>query len=340
MKIGFVYSWQPANARALELELKRLRELGLDISGVDVNSILGYSMSQSEQDFQYCLRNSTVMAGFQRLQEATSQFSAVVIYGSLLIHPDFVRTRWKDKFVIYWSTDDPVSSVIHTLPYIGIADHVFCQTPHYADGTAMEDWLVEMGAKSTSYAPLGYFGAWMRGKSPQEILERKRDIEISFVGSPSWRKWMLLTLKRRYGKRLRIYSRDWSPLRHFAYDLIKGRVAHVVRPAVDESEVYFRSLLSINSNACSGPSTSRTFHIPICGALQLCDFPAGLEKIFELDEQVVPYEFVNVNSLIAAIENVLADPRRLNEMRRSGFWHVHDHYRFGDLLQKRLKEVL
>ena len=340
MKIAFVYQWSAANARALERELAHMRELGTDITGLDLGQLLGYKLGVSDLDFQYCLRNPQVTGGLARLREASQSFQVIVIYGTLQIPPDFIRQAWSDRFVIYWATDDPVNSTVATLPYLSVADHVFSQTPRYLDSVPMPQWLLAMGAKSASYMPIGYFEDWKRGRSNQEILDHPKDIDISFVGSPSWRKDMLLDAKKVFGRKLKIFSRDWPFWRHVAYDALQKGVFHIVSRSNDESEVYFRSRLSINSNACSGPSTSRTFHIPICGALQLCDFPDGLSDIFELHRHVLPYDFVNAESLCQAIESALAQPARLEEQRVAGFWHVQQHYRFANLLSRRLSEVI
>ncbi len=339
MKIAFAYQWNASNARALERELAHMREGGMDITGFDLSPLLGYKFSVSDLDFQYCLRNAQVMAGLARLREATAGFQMIVIYGSLQIPPDFIRQHWSKCFVIYWATDDPVNSTVATLPYVGVANHVFSQTPRYMDSMPMPQWLLAMGARSASYMPAGYFEDWKRGRSNDDILAHPKDIDISFVGSPSWRKDMLLQAKKAFGRRLKIFSRDWSPWRHFAYDALKKGVVHVVSRAEDESQVYFRSRLSINSNACSGPSTSRTFHIPICGALQLCDFPDGLAQIFKLHQHVIPYEFINADSLCNAIDTALANPALMEEQRVAGFWHVQKNYRFADLLSRRLLEL-
>jgi hypothetical protein len=280
------------------------------------------------------------MSGLQRLAEICGRYAAVVIYGTLQIPPDFIRRCLAGKVVIYWATDDPVNSTVATLPYLNVSQHVFSQSPCYLDGMPMASWLRAMGARSARFVPLGYLQDWMRGRSPEAILHSKRDIPISFVGSPSWRKHMLLKAKRHFGRRLRIYSRDWSPVRHFAYDALKGGVIHVVRNAKDESEVYFRSKISINSNACSGPSTSRTFHIPICGALQACDFPTGLAEIFDVPRQVLPYEYIDADSLCSVIDGALSNESLLDQMRVEAFWHVLKNYRFGDLFRRKLEEVL
>jgi len=339
-KVGFLYQWHSANARGLEQEFQYMRDRGFQIEGVPLTNILQYKYSVSDLDFMYCARDPGVMSGLDRLADICGRYSTVVIYGTLQIPPDFIRTRLADKVTIYWATDDPVNSTVATLPYINVAQHMFSQSPRYLDGMPMADWLRAMGARSARFVPLGYLQDWMRGRSPEETLQSRRDIPVSFVGSPSWRKHMLLKAKRHFGRKLQIYSRDWPASRHFAYDVLKGGVIHIVRNAKDESEIYFRSRISINSNACSGPSTSRTFHIPVCGALQACDFPVGLADIFDVPRQVLPYEYINADSLCSVIDSALSNDRLFEQMRVEGFWHVLKNYRFGDLFRRKLEEVL
>jgi hypothetical protein len=339
-KIGFLYQWHSANARGLELEFEYMRSQGFPIEGVPLSGILRYKYSVSDLDFRYCAGDPVVMSGLERLGQACKAFSVIVIYGTLQIPPDFIRKALSDKIVVYWATDDPVNSTIATLPYVHVANHVFSQSPRYLEGMSMPEWLLRMGARSARFSPLGYLHDWLRGQDPAQILDAKRDIPISFVGSPSWRKHMLLDAKRHFGSRLRIYSRDWSPWGHFAYDLIKGGVLHVVGNAKDESQVYFRSRISINSNACSGPSTSRTFHIPVCGAAQACDFPIGLADIFDVAQHVLPYEYIDSESLCSVIDNALTNEKALDEMRIEAFWYVLKNYRFGDIFRRSLEEVL
>ena len=338
MKIGFLYQFH--DVAGMEREFSHMRENGTPIHGIQVSRVLSYNMDVGQLDFQYCMKNPQVRQGLERLKDACADFDVIISYGTLQIHPDFIAREFADKPFIFWCGDDPISSVIHTLPYLGVADHVFCQSPCYLDGEPMVDWLRKMGARKATYVPQGYFESWKRGLSNDGILSHARDIEISFVGSPAWRRDLLLGVKRRYGARLKIYSNSWHSLRSVAYDALKGGVLQVVRPAKDESEIYFRSWLSINSNGGSGPSTARTFHVPICGALELCDFPEGLKYIFDLDRHVLPYEFLSVSSLCSAIDYALSNKAELDERRRAGFWHVNDNYRFAHVLAKTLKKIL
>ncbi|MDB9812008.1 glycosyltransferase [bacterium] len=337
--IGFLY--EHPGSQFLEDELALVRETGLNVEGVNLKRFLNDIDLVKNLEFLYCAKDKKVMKDYLEITTLCKEFQIVVIYGTLKLTPRYIKDFFEERTVIFWATDDPVSTSFATLPYACVSDIILTQTPLLNEEESFTKYLSEILGKHVYYQPFGYLDGWRNGKSDKDILNSRKEIDVSFVGSPSWRKDMLLDCKRYFGRRMKIYSKDWSFLRHLHYDFIKHGVLHRVPKAVNESEIYFKSLLSINSNAYGGPSTSRTFHLPICGAIQACDFRDGLALSFDVDKHLVAYKNLDSNDLISKLDKVLSSSKsEQTDMRDSAYFHVKNNYRFSQLIEKRLKNLL
>lgn len=339
LNIGFLY--EHPDSQFLEDELAIVRENGLNVKGINLKNFLNDIDLVKNLEFLYCAKDNKVMKDYLELTTLCKEFQIIVIYGTLKLTPRYLKEFFEEQTVIYWATDDPVSTSFATLPYVCVSDAILTQTPLLNEKESFVKYLSEISKKPVYYQPFGYLDGWRNGLSDNDVLNFRKEIDVSFVGSPSWRKELLLDCKKYFGQRMKIYSKDWHFLRHLCYDFVKHGVLHRVPKAVNESEIYYKSLLSINSNAYGGPSTSRTFHLPICGAIQACDFRDGLSLSFDVDKHMVTYKNLDSDDLISKLEKVLSSSKSEQaDMRASAYFHVKNNYRFSQLLEKRLKNIL
>jgi len=338
--LSFLFIFENKHPAFLEDELRECRTKGLNITGLNLSDHLNGIDLVRHLEFLYCAKNEQVMRSYDYIKEVCGRYDVVIIYGTLKLTPRFIKEGLFTSQIIYWATDDPVSTSFATLPFIHVSDYVFTQTPLMAEDASLVTYLQSLTSVPIFYQPFGYLNGWKNNKLDREILDHKRDIPISFVGSPSWRKDLLLDCKKKFGKRLHIYSRDWNFLRHLYYDFIKNGVFHYVPSAKNESEIYMRSDISINSNAYGGPSTSRTFHLPVCGALQVCDFEDGLKECFEINKHVFSYKNLDSADLISKLDDLLSSSiKERMELRRESYLHVTQNFRFSSLLSERLGKI-
>jgi len=332
-KIAFAYEF--IHPKAISDELKCMGSYGIDMSGFNLHEYFS-NWSFSQFEFLYAQKNKELYQAVDRLKRDLVDFDTIIIYSTRYLTPRLVFENLRDKNIIFWATDDPVSSTVSTAPYLLVSDLVLTQTPLLDDSRSHPDFLTELSGVPSMYHQLGYMQGWLDGISEERIIQGKRHIDISFVGSPAWRKDLLLSCKKVFGKRLKIYSRDWSFLRHMYYDFIKNGVFHYVPKAINESEIYTNSKLSLNISALGGPSQSRTWHIPICGATQLCDHEIGLKNIFTEENTVVPYQYMDESDLITKIDWLLSNEKAAREIGVNGYFYTKNNLRFSKLLAEKI----
>lgn len=335
-KIAFLYEF--IHPKAIAEEIENVRSYDLDIKGFNLHNYFAkWSFVQFE--FLYSFKDKDLYRAVEDLKRDLSEFDTIIIYGTLYLTPRLVFENLRDKNIIFWATDDPVSSTISTAPYLTVADLVLTQSPMLDETRSHPEYITEWSGVPCLYQQLGYLPAWLEGISEERIIHGKRNIDVSFVGSPAWRKDLLLACKKRFGRRFKIYSRDWNFLKHLYYDFIKNGVFHYVPRAQNESEVYVRSKSSIHISCLGGPSSSRIWHVPICGATLLSDQKLGLKQIFTEQDTVVPFEFMSEDDLISKIDWTLSNEKEAREIGINGYFYTKNHLRFSKLLAEKINFI-
>ena len=166
--------------------------------------------------------------------------------------------------------------------------------------------------------------------------DRHKDIDVSFIGAwHPYREWLVGKL-RKSNVNVEVYGYRWA------------------NGMLDEPkmiEVFQRSKISINMTNCpswdlryllSSPRAllnrfrspkvyeqikGRHFEIPACGTLQLSYYVDGLEKVFDLGDEVVIYQ--NPEELIDKVKYYLNDAEELQRITANGYRRVLKDHAYG-----------
>jgi len=174
----------------------------------------------------------------------------------------------------------------------------------------------------------------------------EKDIDVSFVGAwHPYREWLVSNLMKQ-GINIQTYGYRWPNGM-----LSEGKMV----------EVFQRSKISLNMTNCpswdiryllSSPRAmlnrirspkvyeqikGRHFEIPACGTMQLSYYVDGLERLFELGEEVVVYQ--SPEELVEKVTYYLNDPEELAQVQQRGYDRVIKDHTYGQRFLKVFKSL-
>jgi hypothetical protein len=137
----------------------------------------------------------------------------------------------------------------------------------------------------------------------KNILEiNKRNIPIVFIGGESpWR-------EERMQKLIQSFPQAFVG----GYGMPKGHI-----PWEKLENIYRNSQIGLNIHNSSGPINFRTYDLPACGVMQICDNKADLGKIFRLDKEVVGFD--TIDECIEKTHYYLDNPEEQREIALAGW---------------------
>jgi len=168
-----------------------------------------------------------------------------------------------------------------------------------------------------------------------------KDIDISFVGAwHPYREWLISKLRKK-GVNVQAYGYRWPD----------GMLSEC-----EMVEVFQRSRISLNITNCpswdiryllSSPRAllnrirspkvyeqikGRHFEIPACGAVQFSYYVDGLEKLFELGDEIVIYQ--SPEELVDKVILYLSDDEELERIQKNGYDRVIKEHTYGQRFLK------
>jgi spore maturation protein CgeB len=186
----------------------------------------------------------------------------------------------------------------------------------------LRDMREQLGVTRAGLLPHAYDPDLHR---PVELTSEDRDrygCDVSFIGTWSPKKeTVLATLcERRPSLRVRAWGEQWQ--RATSRALSRAIAGHEVvgeeyARAIRASTINLAVLSERRAGASDGDQiTSRTFHIPACGAFMLHERTAELLGLFREDESVACYD--GVEELVAQVDRYLADATRRTAVAARG----------------------
>jgi hypothetical protein len=172
----------------------------------------------------------------------------------------------------------------------------------------MADWFNENTEVKGHYLPAGVYGeeCYMTptGGRPDDVI---------FVGSkryhPEWpyRPELVEWLRRHYGDNFKHYGGD-------GIGVVRGDSLNYV---------YSKSKIAIGDTLCRGFKyphyfSDRLFESTGRGAFTIFPYIKGLEDLFEIDKEIVTYEFENFAELRRKIDHYLNNDEEREAIRRAG----------------------
>lgn len=217
---------------------------------------------------------------------------------------------WRKEFVARWA---PCFDAFTTSDVMGVRRYARNGLPHAV--------FVPFGVNESLFCP-----------NP----EVEKDIDVSFVGAwHPYREWLISRL-RKNGIKIKVFGYRWP-----------GGMLSEAKMI----EVFQRSKISINMTNCpswdvryllSSPRAllnrfrspkvheqikGRHFEIPACGTMQLSYYVDGLEKVFELGDEIAIYQ--SPEELVDKIVSYLNDPEELERITKDGLARVRRDHTYG-----------
>jgi hypothetical protein len=191
----------------------------------------------------------------------------------------------------------------------------------------MADWLNEHTETKGHFLPAGVFSrqCYMADYAPELASD------VVFIGSKSYhREWdyrprLIDWLSQTYGSRFAHWGGDGKGL---------AREAKMNR-------VYSSSRVAIGDSLCIGFNypfyqSDRLFNICGAGALAITPYIQGIEDVFDIDKEIVTYEFENFAALRRKIDYYLEHDDEREAIRRAG----HERTKRDHTYKKRWETIL
>jgi spore maturation protein CgeB len=294
-----------------------------------------------ELDRDYRTGHPRLLRLHERLAAAIEQSGARCLFVTQdqVYHPDHLLKL--PLYRAYYTTDDPGSTYIRTIPYIHAFHHILhCAIPYSREKT-LRAKLLECGARAVDFLPLGVFDYEFDPSATEDtILAKPRDIDLIYIGNAFFAQKFqgFLELVRAFGDRLQIYG-FWKA-KHSLYLSVHARRRVWVR-SVSLSErvrLYQRAKIGFNMHWDKwGLGNQRLYHLPANGVMQICDSPEHLGEVFESGREVVPAR--DFGEMVDRARHYLAHDEERCGLALAGFRRARRDYRISTVTQ-RLGEML
>ncbi len=270
----------------------------------------GPSLTWRQLDRLWKMKNKSLMKMYERLYEAVSECDVLLNYNGANIHPEFLG--YLPTFNVFCCFDDPESSLDLSAPAAASYDAVFYG--NIASRFQYESW----GCQRMAWLPI--FTAPSDVPPANEgpmLFERKRDIDIVFVGAKThWRQKRLEKLAESFPQ-AQCYGRGWSNGYLNDSDLIT---------------LYSRSKIGWNVHNSTGPINRRLFALAGFGILPICDNKTGLGHIFKLDREVIGFD--TIPEAIEATHYFLKHDAECRELAGNAYRRFWKDYHAGAIWQR------
>jgi len=280
-------------------------------------------------------------AGLLRMYDDVRQLaarenaSAIIVDNCFPYHPDWLRSF--DIYKVLRTSDGPISAYDRDFAHVHAYDHVLYHSPAYSRDLDMRAKLLYVGAKRVDFWPFGLFDEMFDASKGEEALfERKRDIDVIFVGSPHRGKFPALArVKKALGSRLMMRG---FAFKYSAYFNVRhgwpGWVGAPIEPGPAYVDLYERAKIGFNihNRGHYTVGSYRLFELPANGVMQISDGAEHLSAFFETGREIVGYR--DIDEMIDRIQYYLRHDAEREEIARNGYRRVMRDHRIGMRLRE------
>jgi len=179
---------------------------------------------------------------------------------------------------------------------------------------ALEKYCVEGGLPI--YLPEG---ANPKVHKPYDL---DKTIDVSFVGQCYGNRPEIVQKLRTNGIQVEAYGYGWPDGPLSTQEMVK---------------VYSRSQINLGFGGVAGHKDTfclkgRDFEIPMSGGLYLTEYHPELEKVFELEKEIVTYS--GFDDLVAKINYLLSNPEKADTIRKNGFQRCRNEHSWEKRFEK------
>ena len=148
-------------------------------------------------DELYRNKDRTLLSMYEEIYSLARDVDILIVDHENYLHPDFLDELKKVCYTVFYTTDDPESSYLKSMPYIPFFDHVFCCSVMHSDKIKMVDKLKFWGARRADFRAYGLYKdrQVVNEEELEEVLSRKKE-QIVYVGGPYSKSDFLIELKK------------------------------------------------------------------------------------------------------------------------------------------------
>ena len=272
----------------------------------------------------YYFKNEAYMRLCQKVRKLAKECDVLILNHENIYHPDFIRELSNDVFTVYCVGDDPDNSGKSSIPYVSAFDHIFSWHIFYDENTLMGTKHKAWGAKRTGFWPYGVReDEYMPGLTLEQLKGNSRTNDIVFVGRPYNKVQRLLEIKRRFGKRFKLYGR-WGGLKSRVRTLLKHGVWVVPLPDHEFASFYQNSKIGINIHLTCGAPNRRIFQLMANGVMQISDNPETVARLYAIDKEIVCFE--STDELLEKIDYYLNHEEERMQIAYNGYLKTINQY--------------
>jgi len=250
-----------------------LRAAGFDIEAFCLTlNPPGPNLRFKELDRLWRRGDRTLMSMYERLEARLSDFDVLLNFTGMNLHPRFVERL--PVFTVFQCFDDPESSRHLSRPAAAAYD--LSLVGNVAEVETYHSW----GVQNVEWTPLGMMrGTYDPTLTEEQILNGQRDIDLfMLIDRLSAPRRARMDAMGAAFPNAHFYGRGW-PRGFLSWD---QQIDHL-----------HRAKIGPNFHNSTGPINLRTFYLPACGVMQICDNKSHLGRVFELDREIVGFDTVD-----------------------------------------------
>jgi len=268
-----------------------------------------------------------------------SKANILLVDNAFPYHPEFLKKL--SIYKVLRTTDGPITAYDRDFAYLHAYDHILYHTPAYNEYLGMAEKLQYCGAKKINFWPLGVFDTFYDTKMTEaNILTKKRDIDVVYIGSMAIDKMPLLAfIKKSLGKNMRLHG--LTNIKRNVYFNLKFGFPGWVKELDFEDYVplYHRAKIGVNTHLRGQFSVGnyRLFDLPANGVMQICDGGDYLNDFFKVGKEIETYN--SKEELLDKIKYYLKNDDARNRIALAGFKRVLQDHTMGHRLNE-LSKIL
>lgn len=332
LKILDSFGERPQSISSYEAAVRRCNNERFQVDAINHRRALGIDRAWKPYELDALFRNrdKRLMNFYDEVERWCDDVDVFIVNHENVYHPEFIRKLSRKTYTVLYTGDDPEGSYVCSQPYAWAFDHTLCYAVYYDSATRMTEKLTQWGAKRVHLKPYGFQPHRHDPRvSEEDLFARTRDIEVLYVGGPYNKVADLMSIKKAFGKRFRIYG-NWGGLKATLGRFKRHGVFEQIKPLseADFASTYQRAKIGINMHMSYGPSNLRMWELPINGVMQITDNPAGTAEFFEVGREIACYDNGNMEQAIHLIDYYLSHDKERIEMSREGYRKVKSCYSF------------